>query len=1018
MKRILLFLITVFFGLHLCVSAEKREVKRIEFISYIMSGIGVIDSKQAPGFLDLAQNDPYYMYVAAAKEHGVITGYVGNILKPYENIKREDALVILARAYEIKPVSDRYIKDFADFSEISEYSKGYISAAVQKNIIECNKDEDFNPKGYIDIDEMQKLFESFERYKKDSMHFAFGYPKISSSKTYNAITLSLKVSRPSTVYYKLVPVSNYLGGFRPNISELNSFLTAVSMPNTVVDVNIYPEDTQEYNIYIVAVDNEGNYTDVEFIENVVSHRYSVGNGSEKNPYRIYNKEQLCGIKYYPTAHFKLEADINIGGMWEPIDIAEGFLGFAGVLDGNHHRITGMEIRKYSKNSGLFSVIYGGKVKNLYIDATVTGNENAGIITGILEGGSISECFVTGRVKATGNNAGGIVGINNGEIRDCVSAAYMVEAGNYAGGIAGLNKGEILNSISAVYTVSADMYASGVAGVNIGGRINKNVCANIYAADIITTKSGRVTTNKQGGTTKGNYCYDKMMSDSMVSFGEETQDGQEVSWNELVTVDFYEDVMGWDVNRIWENKITEDFRLLLPRGFGAPEMAKGITMYAPIKVSTEEELRSVSDNPDMHYILTNDISIRDKTKWKMIGGTDIADEESGFNGTFDGNNHTISGLKIDWEEKVFGMFGVISAGTVRNLKLINLNIDAKSLAGGISGVNYGYIENCSVSGKIYIEGDGTMLSAGGLVGNNYGFLENIDVNMQIIALGQVATVGGVAANNEGYIDNANFSGKLISRENIIHSNAVVGGIAGINTSGIIYNSFSKPEITTRAYVNYVGGTAGIINGGEIYKNVALGNINVKSYKDKETFAYSGGIAGLSPAGLIMNSYSLTSILVEANNVYAGGICGYNQNSSIQNNYSMNELMIEGGESDNSNVYTGGISGYSEMGFIHDNAVLLKKVLANGLFAGVSNNESEMVSCENNYIRNDIMLDTENPYASNGKSFSLEELKKEDFFFKPISEGGALGWIEGDVWYIEKGFPFPKLSGVKNQDIIKM
>ena len=174
MKRILLVLVTVFFSLHLCSFAEKREVKRIEFISYVMSSLGVIDSKQAPGFYDLSENDPYYMYVASAREHGIITGYSGNILKPYENITREDAIVILARAYEINPVSDIYIKDFGDFSKISEYSKGYISAAVQKKIIDYNKNENFNPRGHIDIDEMQKLCKNFDRYMKESMHFAFG----------------------------------------------------------------------------------------------------------------------------------------------------------------------------------------------------------------------------------------------------------------------------------------------------------------------------------------------------------------------------------------------------------------------------------------------------------------------------------------------------------------------------------------------------------------------------------------------------------------------------------------------------------------------------------------------------------------------------------------------------------------------------------------------------------------------------------------------------------------------------
>ena len=169
---------------------------------------------------------------------------------------------------------------------------------------------------------------------------------------------------------------------------------------------------------------------------------------------------------------------------------------------------------------------------------------------------LENCFVTGRVEAKGNNAGGIVGVNNGVIKDSVAACYMVDASNYAGGISGSNKGDIKNSISACYSVSADMYASGVAGANIGGMVKYNVCANVYANDVITTKTGRVTTNKQYGQTYGNYCYDKMMADSSVESDIESHDGLEATWEELTSIDFYKNVMGWDTKNIWRNSISD------------------------------------------------------------------------------------------------------------------------------------------------------------------------------------------------------------------------------------------------------------------------------------------------------------------------------------------------------------------------------------------------------------------------------------------------------------------------------
>ncbi len=1012
MKKIALFLMLLPFSLHLCVFSSPREVTRLEFISYVMSGLGAVKSEKSAGFLDLSESDPYYPYASVAKEHGVVSGYPGNLLKPYAKITREDALVILARAYGINPVSDIYLKNCTDYSEISGYSRGYISAIVQKRIIDYSPKDGLKPKEYIEISEVETLFSAFKKYIDETMHFSFGYPKVSENKTYNAITIKIKLSRPSSVYYKLVPASNYLGGFRPDKEELTTFLTAVSTPETELDVNIYPEDLGEYNLYIAAVDNEGNYTAVEFLENLSSHRYQSGDGSEKKPYRIYTQEQLEGIKYYPSAHFSLEEDIQIQGEWSPITIEDTYIGFNGSFNGNFHRITNLNIDSHDKNSGLFSVIYGAKIKNLYVEGTVFGQENSGIIAGVSEGGDISSCFVTGRVMASGNNAGAVVGVNNGRISDTVAACYMVEAGNYAGGICGKNTGEITNTLSSVYTVSADMYASGISGVNLGGRITSSVAASIYATDIITTKSGRITTNKQNGTSSNNYCFDKMMSSSGVNFGIDTQDGLEVSWDELTSLSFYKDTLGWDFKDIWDTKITEDYRFPLPKGIGIPDMIKGITMYAPIKISTEKELREVYKNPDMHYILTNDIAIHDRTKWEMIGSTDADAEDAGFNGTFDGNNHTISGLYItSSDDTVYGMFGVISAGTVRNLKLINVDIEAKSLAGGLVGINHGYIENCQLSGRIYAEGSGSMLSCGGVVGNNYGYLENVTSNMQILTSGQVLTIGGICANNEGYIYSADFTGKLAAREDMEHSNAVAGGICGINTSGVIYDSYSDPEITARASVNYSGGIAGIINGGEIYKTSSTGKINISSDKRRDSFSYSGGIAGLSPEGLIMNSFSYTDISVTANNAYTGGITGFNQYASIQNCYSRNNLAVKGEIYSTAQNYTGGICGFSEAGFISDNAVLLKDVDSNGLFAGVSNNGSDMVFCQNNYIADTITQDSS---SQNGTPLEYREFIEDDFFFKPISDGGRLGWNSQDVWYIKKWHSLPLLQGVKNQD----
>lgn len=1020
MKRIITFLMIIFLSLNFSAfSAEEKYVTRIEFITYVMSSVGVINSEKEAGFSDLSPDDKYYNYVAAAKEHGVVTGYSDNTLRPYENISRQEAIVILSRAYQLKPVSGIYISGFSDFKEIGQYSVGYVSAAARNGIIEYQTGAECKPKGYITIDEMYLLTGNFKDYITDTLHFAFGYPKEAKEKVYNAISVTVKASRPCTVYYKLLPSEKYLSSFKPKVSEITEFLTSVNIADVTIDVNIYPKDYQEYNLYIVAVDADGNYTDVECISEVAAHRFTVGKGTENEPYLIYSEEQLKGIKYYPKAYFRLENDIEISGDWKPITIdSKGYIGFSGVFDGNFCKITGFEVKSYEDNIGLFSSIYGGTVKNLYADGVVRGDDNVGIIAGLSEGGNIIQCFVSGRVYASGNNAGGIVGSNNGAVKDCISAAYMVESSNYAGGISGANRGDIINCLSAAYSVSADMYASGVAGVNIGGRVNKNVAANLYADDIITTRTGRITTNKQYGTTLGNYCYDKMMSNSSVDFNYESHDGLEASWEELTNPEFYSKNMGWDTKNVWNNFVSEDFRLLSLKGFESIDMIKGITMYAPVKIYTEEDLLEVSQNTDYHYILMNDIVISDDTEWKMIG--DGKSEESGFNGTFDGNNHTISGLHIVQkdEEEIYGMFGVISAGTVRNLKLINVAFEGHSLVGGLAGENYGYIENCSVNGRIYALRKSNMLSVGGITGNNYGIIENVSANVKIRALGQVLTVGGIAANNDGFIDMADFKGNIEAEQKTANSNAVAGGIVGINTSGYIYNSHTDIDIDSRASVSYIGGISGIMNGGEIYKTSSEGRMFVSASKENDSSAYVGGTAGLTPAGLVMNSFSGADIFIEANNVYAGGIVGYNQTASIQNTYSINMIDVVSGIFNDALGYTAGICGFSEEGFISDSVALNKSIETNGYADEICNIQTEMVSCVNNYMRSDMEIyGEENNLSSGGIGVDINEVKTPEFFFLPVAEGGKLGWIKEDVWYISSNYFYPLLYGVKQQEIFK-
>ena len=109
-------------------------------------------------------------------------------------------------------------------------------------------------------------------------------------------------------------------------------------------------------------------------------------------------------------------------------------------------------------------------------------------------------------------------------------------------------------------------------------------------------------------------------------------------------------------------------------------------------------------------------------WTPIGTT----QYSCFNGAFDGAGHTITGMYINNDSRLYnGLFGYIDGDArIRNLKITDSQINVKSeITGAIVGyAKKGRIENCSVDSSVVItstaaqSGDGEVIIAtGGLVG---------------------------------------------------------------------------------------------------------------------------------------------------------------------------------------------------------------------------------------------------------------------------------------------------------------
>lgn len=167
---------------------------------------------------------------------------------------------------------------------------------------------------------------------------------------------------------------------------------------------------------------------------------------------------------------------------------------------------------------------------------------------------------------------------------------------------------------------------------------------------------------------------------------------------------------------------------------APAQAAGLagagTELNPYQISSEDELRMISDFYDACWVLTGDVELT--SRWEPVVE---------FTGTLDGNGYTISGLDIydktnSWPNEA--AFISKNTGTIKNLHLEGTATFESCQPGGAMLVfeNEGRIENCSVKGTVNLILNNTHAQAdsdcGGVVSCNSetGVIENCYARLAI------------------------------------------------------------------------------------------------------------------------------------------------------------------------------------------------------------------------------------------------------------------------------------------------
>lgn len=221
--------------------------------------------------------------------------------------------------------------------------------------------------------------------------------------------------------------------------------------------------------------------------------------------------------------------------------------------------------------------------------------------------------------------------------------------------------------------------------------------------------------------------------------------------------------------------------------------------SPYEIVTADELKALSEYvndghscQNTYFKLTADIDLGGE-EWTPIGS-----ENFSFQGTFDGNDCTVSGLYINKPvESDLGLFGVIDmGGMVKNLG-VSGSIDGSeifSTVGGIAGRNKGTIENCHNAATIASNN-----MAGGIVGSVSDGSITSCYNVGTVIGG--SETGGIVgrASDGGIIQSCYNAGEV--------SGTKVGGIAGCTRGSFVANCYNTGHIEGINEDSYVGGIAG-------------------------------------------------------------------------------------------------------------------------------------------------------------------------------------------------------------------
>ncbi|MFR7511413.1 MAG: dockerin type I repeat-containing protein, partial [Muribaculaceae bacterium] len=486
--------------------------------------------------------------------------------------------------------------------------------------------------------------------------------------------------------------------------------------------------------------------------------------------------------------------------------------------------------------GLFAKMGRGTVKNLAIVDSFFGGVNKSNYVGTFVGEgyavNLENCYSNAIIYAS-DYYGGIVGKTSvANIRNCLYTGTFRILGSsiYADPI--VKKNSTDNSIR-VYncyykgdcglnsTVATAVATNGLASGQVTYLLNRNQSSDVWRQNIdIGEKDSEPTldTNHHivfyNGNTYTNYCSVHSWKNGICSVCDSIEEPQLVD-------DYYE--IGNYGNLVWFQQYVD---------------AGNININAKLtaNIVANENLLDSSGN----------VQGTPKYNWIPIGKV-YSNESNSYNGIFDGDGYSISGLYANGTGESLGFFSQVYKCTIKNLSIVDSYFGESSCyyVGSFVGNGSGNIENCYSNATIVGE-----YYCGGIVGETYCTISNCLYNGKITAKGSSNAIASDTY-NYGTITNCYYNencGLSSSRATSVTDDQLSSGEVAylLNSDQSAINWYQNvdrgekdnvPTLNSEHYTVYKN------NNG--YTNILLGDVNDDGKVDrKDAVLILKNISGIS------------------------------------------------------------------------------------------------------------------------------------------------------------------------------